>query len=273
MFATLLTLTLGLVDPLSNEPSPFQRQGSRRLGRRGSQRVRQGWRKVPVWAVVDGNIVCTGKGFGFLRYGRREFDDFAFHVEFRMEKGCNSGIGIRTRPFDAARSRATRPSLYSYEIQFIDDAGKPPTVHSSGSLYRYVAPSKNRDQTGGAVEPHRRRVRRHRIKVTLNGELIVDVDQRQNPVAPREAAEGLRLPSESWRQHHLSLGEHPGNSSRTLARFSIGLLRARAYSKEHSLRQRDSQGGRSCPVHPPCPSTARAGVHALSTPLPPLARG
>jgi hypothetical protein len=48
-----------------------------------------------------------------------------------MEKGCNSGIGIRTRPFDSARSRATRLSFYSYEIQLIDDASKPPTLETA----------------------------------------------------------------------------------------------------------------------------------------------
>ena len=144
MFATLLTmLALGLIDRPSSELTLFNGQNLDGWVAEGvSEYVKDG-RTQPVWSVAGGNIVCTGKGFGFLRYDRRDFDDFILHVEFRMEKGCNSGIGVRTRPFDAARSRATRPSLYSYEIQLIDDAGKPPTVHSSGSLYRYVAPSKS----------------------------------------------------------------------------------------------------------------------------------
>jgi hypothetical protein len=135
--------------------------------------------KQPVWSVVDGRLRCRGKGFGFLRYDRREFDDFVLHVEFRMEKGCNSGIGVRTRPFDPARSRATRPSLYSYEIQLIDDAGKPPTIHSSGSLYRYVAPAKSAIKPAGQWNSIDVECVGTRIKVTLNGELAVDVDQRQ----------------------------------------------------------------------------------------------
>ena len=164
-----------------------------------SEYVKDG-RKVPVWSVVDGNIVCTGKGFGFLRYDRREFDDFIFHVEFRMEKGCNSGIGIRTRPFDAARSRATRPSLYSYEIQLIDDAGKPPTVHSSGSLYRYVAPSRSAIKPAGQWNCIDVECVGTRIKVTLNGELIVAIDQRQIP--------SLR---EKPRKGYVCLQNHGGN--------------------------------------------------------------
>jgi hypothetical protein len=135
----------------------------------------------PVWSVRDGNLLCTGKGFGFLRYDRREFDDFAFHVEFRMAPRCNSGLGIRTRPFDPAKSRATRPSFYSYEIQLFDDAGKLPTPHSTGSLYRYAAPRKNPIKPAGEWNSIDVECVGPRIKVALNGELIIDVDQDSVP--------------------------------------------------------------------------------------------
>src|SRR5947209_19669091 len=79
-----------------------------------------------VWYAEDGHLVCAGNGYGFLRYGEREFTDFVLHVEYRMAPRCNSGIGIRTVPFDPKRSAATRPSYASYEIQLLDDAGKKP---------------------------------------------------------------------------------------------------------------------------------------------------
>ena len=146
-------------------------------------------RTLPVWSVREGKLVCTGKGFGFLRYERRQFGDFVFHVEFRMAPGCNSGLGIRTRPFDPARSRATRPSFFGYEIQLFDDVGKPATTHSSGSLYRYVAPRKNAIRQAGEWNSIDVTCAGPRIKVTLNGELIIDLDQstvpelRQKPLA------------------------------------------------------------------------------------------
>lgn len=135
----------------------------------------------PVWSVKDGNLLCSGKGFGFLRYARREFSDFVFHVEFRMAARCNSGLGIRTGAFDPARSRATRPSFYSYEIQLLDDAGKPPSTHSTGSLYRYVAPSKNPMRPAGEWNSMDVECAGPRIRVTLNGERIIDVDQNSIP--------------------------------------------------------------------------------------------
>jgi hypothetical protein len=154
----------------------------------------------PVWSVKDGKLVCTGKGFGFLRYVRQEFSDFALHVEFRMAPRCNSGLGLRTRPFDPARSRATRPSFYCYEIQLFDDAGKPPTIHSSGSLYRYVAPKQNAILPPGewnwidveCVGP--------RIKVTLNEALIIDVDQQSIEALRQKPLRG-----------YLCLQNHGGN--------------------------------------------------------------
>ncbi len=132
---------------------------------------------VPVWTVRDGLLSCKGKGFGFLRYKDREFDDFTLHVEYRMAPGCNSGLGFRTGAFDPKRSRDTRPSYYSYEIQLTDDAGKPATPHSTGSLYRYVAPKVNASKPAGEWNTIEVECVGPKIRVTLNGELIQDVDQ------------------------------------------------------------------------------------------------
>jgi hypothetical protein len=97
----------------------------------------------PLWTVHDGSIRTAGMAFGFLRYDKM-FDDFIVHVEYRMAKepGVNSGIGIRTGVFEASKSRQTRPSFFSYEVQLVDDASAKPDAHSTGSLYRYVAPFK-----------------------------------------------------------------------------------------------------------------------------------
>jgi len=98
--------------------------------------------------------------------------------------------GIRTHSFDPARSRATRPSFYGYEIQLFDGAGKPPTVHSSGSLYRYVAPRKNAILPAGQWNSIDIECAGPRIKVTLNGEQIVYVDQQKMEALRQKPLEG-----------------------------------------------------------------------------------
>jgi predicted RNA-binding protein with RPS1 domain len=107
-------------------------------------------KKLPVWVAKDGMLTCmvnTHKSYGFLRYTKQEFADFRLHLEYRMtprtnekETACNSGIGIRTVPFDPKQSDKTRPSRAAYEVQLLDDADTKPNVHSTASLYNYVAP-------------------------------------------------------------------------------------------------------------------------------------
>lgn len=130
--------------------------------------------KTPVWTVKDGSIHCAGNGFGFLRYDR-EVSDFVYHVEFKMSKGCNSGVGIRHLKFNGKAE--TRPSFSGYEIQVLDDAGKQPTNHSTASLYRYVAASKSAVKPAGEWNTMEIECRGPKIKITLNGEVVQDVDQ------------------------------------------------------------------------------------------------
>jgi hypothetical protein len=134
----------------------------------------------PIWTVEDGLIKCAGHGYGFLRYGKQEYADFAFHVEYRMTKSmpiCNSGIGIRATAYDPKKDPETRPSFYSYEIQLLDDAGKPANDHGSGSLYRYVAPKENAVKPAPEWNTVDVECVGPRIKIKINGKEVIDTDQ------------------------------------------------------------------------------------------------
>jgi hypothetical protein len=131
----------------------------------------------PIWTVEDGLLKCAGNGYGFIRYDKQEYADFAFHVEYRMTPKCNSGIGIRTVPYDKKKDPETRPSFYSYEIQLLDDAGKKPDRHGSGSLYRYVAPKENPVKPAGEWNVVDVECIGPNIKITINDKTIIDVDQ------------------------------------------------------------------------------------------------
>ena len=132
---------------------------------------------MPMWAVRDGLLVTPGKAFGFLRYDKRQFADFVLHVEYRIAPKGNSGIGIRTVPFDPKKSTQTRPSYAAYEIQLLDDAGKKPDKHSSGSLYRYVAPTANPVKPSPEWNTVEVQCTGPRIQVAINGQKVLDVDQ------------------------------------------------------------------------------------------------
>jgi hypothetical protein len=132
------------------------------------------------WQVRDGMIVGAG-AYGFLRYDRQQFRDFAFRVEYRLEKGGNSGLGVRTCVYDPKKSRETRPSYYSYEIQLLDDAGKSPDKHCSGSLYRYVAPKEIAVKPSPEWNEVEVECVGPRVRVTINGKRVIDVDQTTIP--------------------------------------------------------------------------------------------
>jgi hypothetical protein len=133
--------------------------------------------KMPNWSVHDGLLTCEGKTFGFLRYDKKEFADFALHVECRLSPKSNTGIGIRAVPYEPRRDKETRPSYRSYEIQVQDDEGKPPSKYSTGSLYRYVAPKANPIKRGSEWNTVDIECIGPRIRVTINGQEVLDVDQ------------------------------------------------------------------------------------------------
>jgi hypothetical protein len=131
---------------------------------------------VPIWSVVDGEIRCDGVPltFGFLRLDRK-LCDFELRAEIRPEKGSNSGIGIRTVEYRGVRQ--TRPSFAAYEIQLQDDGDKPADAHSSGSLYRYLAPTASAMKPAGEWNTVEIRCTGPRIEVVINGRQVQDVDQ------------------------------------------------------------------------------------------------
>ncbi len=130
----------------------------------------------PLWVVEDKLIRTAGTGFGFLRYDRK-FADFAFHVEYRMVKGANSGIGIRTGVFDPKQSTASRPSFFSYEVQLLDDSDKKPDKHCTGSLYRYVAPTALANKPAPEWNTAEIECVGPRIRISFNGTEVMNVDQ------------------------------------------------------------------------------------------------
>jgi len=140
----------------------------------GATTYKDGDEEKPVWTVEDGLIVCAGKGYGFLTFDK-ELTDFIVHVEYRMCPGCNSGLGIRSKKYDG--KRGTRPSTSGYEMQIVDDARRKPSNHSSGSLYRYVAPTVNAHKPAGEWNVVEVECRGPNIKITMNGQVIHDIDQ------------------------------------------------------------------------------------------------
>jgi hypothetical protein len=124
--------------------------------------------------IIEGDrIVCPKDGGGNL-YTVKEYSDFVFRFEFKLEDGSNNGVGIRA-PFqgDAA--------YVGMEIQVLDDnsekyKGKIRPEQHHGSVYDVIAAKPGSLKKAGEWNTEEIRAEGRRIKVTVNGKLITDAD-------------------------------------------------------------------------------------------------
>ncbi len=132
-----------------------------------------GWKATgnpKVWGAEKGMIYVDGEGGGWLMT-EKEYSDFEVQLEFRMSKGGNSGVALRS-PLQGD------PAYVGMEIQLLDDPaykGLQPWQHT-GSIYGVVAPSKvvNRP-TGEWNKIHIVAQGRH-VTVAVNGTKVVDAN-------------------------------------------------------------------------------------------------
>lgn len=126
--------------------------------------------KVHGYEVIDGVLTCMPGG---NIYTEKEYGDFVFRFEFRLDRGSNNGLGIRTPDHGDA-------AYVGMEIQIIDDDApqyrniRPWQRH--GSIY-HVVPAK----TGHLRPPGQWNVEEviadgRDITVRLNGVTIVQAN-------------------------------------------------------------------------------------------------
>src|SRR5438105_3593988 len=75
-----------------------------------------GWKStgnMKVWGAEDGVIYVSGGGGGWLMT-EQEYGDFELRLEYKMSKGANSGVALRS-PLKGD------PAYAGMEIQLIDD--------------------------------------------------------------------------------------------------------------------------------------------------------
>lgn len=137
----------------------------------------KGWslygKKGEGYYVKDGMIVCARGGGGNLLTDR-EFSDFVLRVEFRLEPGSNNGIGIRAPLTDKAIA------YQGMEIQVIDDYsdkyGKLKPWQFNGSIYNLVPAKVGSLKPAGEWNYQEITCVGRRVKVKLNGHVIVDAN-------------------------------------------------------------------------------------------------
>jgi hypothetical protein len=108
------------------------------------------------WTVADGAMTNEPKANNLV--SKQKFKDYKIQAEYKLDKDSNSGIYQRGR----------------YELQVVDDYGKPAESHGHMSIYAWVAPKVNASKPAGEWQTMEAIVVGNKVTVTLNGQKVQD---------------------------------------------------------------------------------------------------
>jgi hypothetical protein len=134
------------------------------------------------FTVKDGILRSEGaKGGNWIR-SEKEYGDFILRMEWKVSKGGNSGVFIRS-------AKEGNPWETGYECQILDDETRD-DAHCTGSLYGYFAVAKRPDTTPDVWHKFEIRCQGTKIKVTSDDTVCVDVDEKTNEKAKDKPKKG-----------------------------------------------------------------------------------
>lgn len=146
-----------------------------------------GWQTTGNWIVEEGGVVALrprpGES-GWQRYDAyltttRKYKDFVLDLEFKIDKGGNSGVFLRVG--DRMSQVAT-----GFEIQILDTHGlAKPGNHDCGGVISAAAPSKNMAKPAGQWNRYVITLQGKRLKVEMNGEQIHDLELDKSAIKDR----------------------------------------------------------------------------------------
>ncbi len=122
------------------------------------------WEHNGNWVVEDGALFRKERGGDITYTAAKVPDDFELRFEWKVSKGCNSGVYYR-------------PGQYEYQI--LDDANSPYGENprqSAASLFFCMAPSRDATRPFGRWNEGRIVGKGTVIQHWLNGEKVIDFD-------------------------------------------------------------------------------------------------
>ena len=108
------------------------------------------------WEVADGIATNTPPSSNLV--SKEKFKDFRIQAEYKLGAESNSGIYLRGR----------------YELQVLDDFGKPAESHGHMAIYGWTAPRVNASKPTGEWQTMEAVLVGNRVTVTLNGQKVHD---------------------------------------------------------------------------------------------------
>ena len=113
------------------------------------------------WSVESGAMTNTPRANNLI--SKERFADFRLQAEYKVELGSNSGLYLRGR----------------YELQVLDDYGKPPEKTGHMAIYGWTPPLVNASKPAGEWQTVDIFLVGNRVTAMLNGQKVHDNAQIQ----------------------------------------------------------------------------------------------
>ena len=152
------------------------------------------WTSSTAYEITEEGVLRSNPDakFGKNIYTKNEYSDFVYRFEFKLTPGANNGVGIRT-PIEGDAA------YLGHEIQILDDNADVyknlASYQYHGSVYGIIAAKRGALKPLGEWNEQEIRVQGSKIKVTLNGKVIVDGDMKEatkNGTADKKDHPGLK---------------------------------------------------------------------------------
>ncbi|MFD2553702.1 3-keto-disaccharide hydrolase [Sphingobacterium tabacisoli] len=163
------------------------------------------WTSSPAYEINEEGALRSNPvaKFGKNIYTKEEYGDFVYRFEFKLTAGANNGVGIRT-PLEGDAA------YLGHEIQILDDDAevysqlKPYQYH--GSVYGIIAAKRGSLKPLGEWNEEEIRIQGNKIKVTVNGQVIVDGDIKA--ASKNGPADGKKHPGLDAAKGHIGFLGH-----------------------------------------------------------------
>jgi len=147
---------------------------------------------------VEDGCINPHKSGGYMVIHEKTWGDFVLSFDFKISKGCNSGVFVRTFPLTPRPGKDV--GFNGIEIAIDDTTGT--SFHETGAVYDLVKPTKNAMKPAGEWNRMVVTCDKNLIRVELNGERVTEMNLDQFP-------EKNKRPDGSMHKFDVAYKDHP----------------------------------------------------------------
>jgi hypothetical protein len=126
----------------------------------------------PSKTPVEDGCINPHRSGGYMMVHKKKWGDFVLSLDFKISKGCNSGIFVRTYSLKARPGKDV--GFNGLEVAIDDTRGAG--YHDTGAIYDLVKPKKQAMKPVGQWNHIVVTCNKNLIEVELNGEKITRMD-------------------------------------------------------------------------------------------------